>query len=272
MRAATIYHGMSDRSTETSYIIEMEDITKRFGRVMALDSADFRVRSNEVMALVGDNGSGKSTLIKTLVGIHKADAGTVRIRGEQVTISSPKEARQYGIATVYQDLALVDELSVGANMFLARYPKRSIGGFFSIIDRDEMHERAGEILRERMNIDIDPTTQVEFLSGGERQAIAIARALVTDPDIVVMDEPTSALSVDSSQRVLELIRNLRSEGLTVVVITHSMDEVFDIADRITVIDNGRTVGEVQTDEVTKQDVVEMMVTGHHLDEEAPPVN
>lgn len=243
------------------YIIQMENIHKRFGRVVALNGVDFDVKGNEVIGLLGDNGSGKSTLVKTLVGVHPPDEGTIRVRGEEVSINSPKTAREHGITTVYQDLALVNEQTVSSNMFLARYPMRRLGGVVPVIDWERMNEEADRILRERMNLNIDPTARVEFLSGGERQAIAIARALVTDPDIVVMDEPTSALSPDSAERVQNLVKTLRDEGLTIVIISHNMDEVFNICDRITVLDNGNLVGSADTDSVTKSDVVEMMVSG-----------
>jgi ABC-type sugar transport system ATPase subunit len=242
-------------------LIEMEDIHKSFGRVVALNGVDFELRDNEVMGLLGDNGSGKSTLIECLVGIHQPDQGTVRIRGEEVNITSPKQARSYGISTVYQDLALVNELTVAANLFLARNPMKRLGGVLPIVDWDTMNEESRAILRERMNLDIDPTARVEFLSGGERQSIAIARALVTDPDIIVMDEPTSALSPDSAKRVQELIKTLQDEGISVVVISHNMDEVFAVCDRVTVLDNGNHVGTVRTDLVNKNQIIEMMVSG-----------
>lgn len=246
---------------EASNIIEMRNIHKSFGRLVALNEVDLTLRENEVMGLLGDNGSGKSTLVKCLVGVHQPDSGTVYMRGEEVNISSPKEARKHGIATVYQDLALVNELTVAANMFLARNPVKRLGGLLPIVDWGEMNEQAEVILKERMDLSIDPTSRVEFLSGGERQAIAIARALVTDPDIVVMDEPTSALSPDSAERVQELIKTLQDEGISVIVISHSMDEVFSVCDRVTVLDNGDLVGAVDTDDVTQSQVVEMMVSG-----------
>lgn len=151
-------------------------------------------------------------------------------------------------------------------MFLARNPTRRVGGILPVVDWDEMNERAERILRERMNLNIDPTARVEFLSGGERQSIAIARALVTDPDIVVMDEPTSALSPDAAKRVQELVQTLRNdEGISVLIISHNMDEVFNITDRVTILDNGNLVGTVATDSVNRRDVVEMMVSGRMPD-------
>jgi ABC-type sugar transport system ATPase subunit len=200
--------------------------------------------------------------VKTLVGVHQPDGGTVTIRGEQVDIDNPKEAREYGISTVYQDLAQVNEQTVAANMFLARTPMKRLFGILPVIDWERMNREAERILKERMNLDIDPTARVEFLSGGERQSIAIARALVTDPDILVLDEPTSALSPDSAERVEELVKTLRAEeDISVIIISHNMDEVFNLTDRITVLDNGKLVGTVDTDTVDRRDVVEMMVSG-----------
>lgn len=240
----------------------MEGIHKRFGRLVALEDVDLDLREGEILGLLGDNGSGKSTLVKTLVGVHQADEGTVYIRGERVDISSPKDARRYGISTVYQDLALVNELSVAANMFLARNPMKRLFGYLPVVDWDRMNREAKRILRERMNLNIDPTSRVEFLSGGERQSIAIARALVTDPDILILDEPTSALSPDSANRVEDLVKTLREkEGISVIIISHNMDEVFNLTDRVTVLDNGNLVGTVETATVDRRDVVEMMVSG-----------
>lgn len=242
-------------------LIEMNEIEKHFGRVTALSGVDLDIREGEVMGLLGDNGAGKSTLIKTLVGIHQPDAGEIRIRGERADISSPKEARQHGITTVYQDLALIDTRTVAANMFLGRNPTKKLGGVVPIVDWDTMNEDAHDILKSRLNLEVDPTIDVEFLSGGERQAVAIGRALVTNPDIIILDEPTSALSADSAERVRNLVRTLNDEGITVLIISHNLDEVFELTDRVTVLAGGEEVGTVNTDEVTKENIVQMMVDG-----------
>ena len=247
--------------TTPSTIVDMRNITKRFGRVVALDGVDFELQEGEIHALTGDNGSGKSTLIKTLVGLHKPDEGEVFIRGNKTEIDNPQHARRLGIATVYQDLALVDTMSVAANMFLGRAPVRKRFGLFPKVDWKQMNERSQEILRTRLNLDMDPTSDVEFLSGGERQAIAVARALVTNPDVVIMDEPTAALSADSAQRVRDLIQSLNDEGITILVISHSIDEIFELTDRVTVLETGNLVGTVSTSDVTEDDIVEMIVSG-----------
>lgn len=247
--------------TTSSTIVDMRNITKRFGRVVALDGVDFELQEGEIHALTGDNGSGKSTLIKTLVGLHEPDEGEIFIREKKTEIDNPQHARRLGIATVYQDLALVDTMSVAANMFLGRAPVKKRFGVFPKVDWEQMNKRSQEILRTRLNLEMDPTSDVEFLSGGERQAIAVARALVTDPDVVIMDEPTAALSADSAQRVRDLIQTLNDEGVAILVISHSIDEIFELTDRVTVLETGNLVGTVSTSEVTEDDIVEMIVSG-----------
>jgi ABC-type sugar transport system ATPase subunit len=243
-------------------IIEMEGVEKQFGRVRALGGVDFDVRENEIVGLVGDNGAGKSTLIKTLVGIHDPDEGTIRIRGEQVSPSNPKEAQEYGIATVYQDLALVDELTVPANVFLGRSKKRRLAGLLPIVDWGGMRAEADRILKERLDFEVPTDSRAEFLSGGERQAVAIARAIATDPEIVILDEPTAALSVDAADRVVDIIKSLRDEGMSVIVISHSLEEVFSLTDRITVLHAGQTVATVDSATVTEDDILQMMISGN----------
>ena len=249
-------------------LIEVKDVGMRFGSVEALSNVDLALRENEVLGLVGDNGAGKSTLIKILVGIHEPTAGRIKYRGEPVTIDSPKDARDLGIATVYQDLALVDELSVAKNVFLGRNPTRYVGGMVPVIDEVEMREETNRILEERLDIHIDPDTPVEFLSGGERQAIAIARALVTDPEIILMDEPTSALSQAAVEKVERLVRTLQEQGHSIIIIDHNLDEIFSWTDRIAVLHNGRIVDMVRTADVTRDDVISMMISGQPIQPES----
>jgi ABC-type sugar transport system ATPase subunit len=244
-----------------SNIVEMKGITKHFGHVTALNDVDFSLQEGEVHALAGDNGSGKSTLIKILVGLHSPSSGTIYVRGEPTEISSPQHTRRLGIATVYQNLALVDTMSVAANVFLGRFPKKRYLGIIPKVDWKQMNERAREILESRLELDIDLSTDVEYLSGGERQAVAIARTLVTNPDVIILDEPTAALSTDSSQRVQDLIKTLNDEGITVLVISHSIDEIFDLADRVTVLNSGNLVGTVDADSMDRDDIVERIVRG-----------
>lgn len=245
--------------------IEVTDVEKRFGTVEALSGVTLTLEDNEILGLVGDNGAGKSTLIKTLVGIHQPDAGEIRFGGEPVTIDGPKHARRLGVSTVYQDLALVDELSVAENLFLGRVPVRKLGGVLPVIDTERMNEEANRILGERLNIHVDPDTPVEYLSGGERQAVAIGRALVTDPDIVLLDEPTSALSKAAVEHVENLVQQLKTTGHSVILIDHNLEEVISMADRVAVLFQGRVVDIVDTADVTHSDIVTMMVSGEPMD-------
>lgn len=244
--------------------IEVENVKKRFGTVEALSGVTLDLGDNEILGLVGDNGAGKSTLIKTLVGIHQPDAGEIRFNGEPVRIDGPKHARKLGIGTVYQDLALVDELSVAENLFLGRTPVKKIGGIFPLIDTEKMNSEAKRILSERLNIHVDPETPVEYLSGGERQAIAIARSLVTNPDIVLLDEPTSALSKAAVEHVEALVEQLKASGHSVILIDHNLEEIRSMADRIAVLFQGRVVDIVDSDDVSRDEIVSMMVSGQPL--------
>lgn len=247
-------------SSDETPVLEMDGISKSFGTLQALENVNLTVNENEIVGLVGDNGAGKSTLVKTLVGLHEPDAGEIRIRGEEINVSGPKEARQHGIATVYQDLALVDEQTVAMNLHLGRPITKKFAGVIPIVDWKQMNKNAEEVLRENLNIHIDPTSKVEFLSGGERQAIAICRALVSDPDVLVMDEPTSALSADAAERVIDLIKSLRDQGLSIVIISHNLDEIFEVTDRMTILSNGKHISTVDTNTVDRQQVVQMMIS------------
>jgi len=247
-------------SEEKTPVLEMRGISKSFGTLQALNDVDFTVNENEIVGLVGDNGAGKSTLVKTLVGLHDPDEGEIFLNGEAVSISDPKDARKHGIATVYQDLALVDELSVAMNLHLGRPLMKRLGGLLPIVDWPQMNKNAEEILRENLNIHIDPESKVEFLSGGERQAVAICRALVTDPNLIVMDEPTSALSADAAERVMDLIKSLRDRGMSIVIISHNLDEIFEVTDRMTILSNGQHITTVDSDTVNREQVVQMMIS------------
>jgi len=245
--------------------IEIENVQKRFGTVEALSGVTLDLGENEILGLVGDNGAGKSTLVKTLVGIHQPDDGEIRFDGEPVTIDGPKHARKLGIGTVYQDLALVDELTVAENLFLGRTPVKKLGGVWPVVDTERMNEQAQRILGDRLNIHVDPETPVEYLSGGERQAIAIARALVTDPEIVILDEPTSALSKAAVEHVERLVQQLKDNGHSVILVDHNLEEVQSMTDRIAVLFQGEVVDVVDTDSVSRDGLVSMMVSGQSLD-------
>jgi ABC-type sugar transport system ATPase subunit len=246
-------------TTDETPLLEARAIQKSFGHVVALRDASFALRPDEVHAIVGDNGAGKSTLIKIVSGVHHADAGELRLDGQPVTIANPREARQLGIETVYQDLALAEHLDAAANLFLGRetYLPPPLG-WFGFLDRKAMRRRAQEEMR-RLKIGIQSVDQpVGNLSGGQRQAVAVARAIAWGRRIVIMDEPTAALGVRESGMVLELIGHVRGQGLAVIMISHNLPEVFAVADRITVLRLGRTITTLTTKDSSLESVVGMM--------------
>jgi len=249
---------MSSHGPETP-LLEARKIEKRFGHVVALRDGNFSLAPNEVHAIVGDNGAGKSTLIKVISGVLHADAGELLLEGEPVQIANPREARGLGIETVYQDLALAEHLDAAANLFLGRelYLPPPLS-WFGFLDRKTMRERAREEMR-RLKIGIQSVEQpVVELSGGQRQAIAVARAIAWGRRIVIMDEPTAALGVRESSMVLELIKEVKSHGLAVLMISHNLPEVFAVADRITVMRLGQTITTLTTKETSLEAVVAMM--------------
>ena len=247
------------RLHDNAVILEAQGIEKRFGQVVALRGASYELRYGEVHAIVGDNGAGKSTLIKIISGVHPPDAGTIRLEGREVTIDSPRAARELGIETVYQDLALADALDASSNLFLGREsllppPLRWLG----FLDKAEMRRRTEEAVR-RLKVGIPSVTQpVINFSGGQRQSIAVARAIAWGRRIVIMDEPTAALGVRESSMVLELIREVRNRGLAIVMVSHNLPEVFLVADRITVLRLGRTIATLKTQDSSVEEVVAMM--------------
>jgi ABC-type sugar transport system ATPase subunit len=249
---------MSSYAPETP-LLEARKIEKRFGHVVALRDGNFSLAPNEVHAIVGDNGAGKSTLIKVISGVVHADAGELLLEGGPVQIANPREARALGIETVYQDLALAEHLDAAANLFLGRelYLPPPLS-WFGFLDRKAMRERAREEMR-RLKIGIQSVEQpVVELSGGQRQAIAVARAIAWGRRIVIMDEPTAALGVRESSMVLELIKEVKSHGIAVLMISHNLPEVFAVADRITVMRLGRTITTLTTKESSLEAVVAMM--------------
>jgi D-xylose transport system ATP-binding protein len=234
-------------------LLELRGISKRFGAVQALTQVDFETHPGEVVALVGDNGAGKSTLIKIISGILPIDEGQVLFEGKPVTLDGPQSARKLGIATVYQDLALCDNLDVVGNLFLGR----EVGKW---LDETAMEQQAADLL-ERLAVSIPSArTQVASLSGGQRQSIAVARSMMGSPKMVLLDEPTAALGVAQTRQVLDLIRRLREQGLGVVVISHNLADVFSVSDRIIVMRLGKRVATFQT-QATKEVEVVSAITG-----------
>jgi ABC-type sugar transport system ATPase subunit len=236
--------------------LQARGLSKSFGHVRALENVDVDVFEGEVLAIVGDNGAGKSTLIKILSGVHQPDRGEVEVDGRPIRIGDPHAARQLGIATVFQNLALVDMRDVAANLYLGREPTR----YRYFVDRKKMLEGARNVMRElRVNIP-SLTAEVGQLSGGQRQSIALGRATAQHGRVIIMDEPTAALGVRESRKVLDLILRLKATGTGVVIVSHNMRHVFSVADRILVLRNGRQVG-VRDKSATAPDEIVKMIVG-----------
>jgi ABC-type sugar transport system ATPase subunit len=250
---------MTTVSAQGTPALEARGIQKHFGHVVALAEGNFELAPDEVHAIVGDNGAGKSTLIKIISGVYRADGGALLLDGKPTTIANPREARQLGIETVYQDLALADHLDAAANLFLGREEYLpGVLGRLGFLDRKTMRRRAAEEML-RLKIGIKSVDQsVVNLSGGQRQAVAVARAIAWGTRIVIMDEPTAALGVRESSMVLELIKEVRSQGLAIIMISHNLPEVFAVADRITVLRLGRTITTLRTKDTSLESIVGMM--------------
>ena len=243
---------------DTTPILELRGLEKHFGAVQALSGADFEVRAGEVMALVGDNGAGKSTLIKCVAGIYSIDGGEVRFDGEPVTIHGPKDAAKHGISVVYQDLALCDNLDVVQNMFLGREER----DWFYRLKEAPMERRAAQTLESLSVTTIKSIRQpVATLSGGQRQSIAVARAVMWNNRVVFLDEPTAALGVAQTRQVLDLVKRLAEQGLGVVLVSHNLLDVLEVAQRITVLRLGRTVGVYERSQTNERELVEAITTG-----------
>jgi D-xylose transport system ATP-binding protein len=244
--------------TPDAPLLELRGVSKAFGAVQALYRVDFEVRRGEVMALVGDNGAGKSTLIKSVVGIYPFDEGEVRYEGEHVNIHGPRDAAKLGIEVVYQDLALADNLDVVANMFLGR--ERIRAGV--VLDESSMERSSRETLDSLSVTTLKSVRQtVAGLSGGQRQAVAVAKSVMWDSRLVILDEPTAALGVAQTRQVLDLVRRLAERGLGVVMITHNLHDVFESADRITVLRLGQRVAELKVAETSQQEIVHAITAG-----------
>lgn len=243
-------------------IVRMENIHKSFGEVKALKGVDFNVRREEIRGLVGDNGAGKSTLIKVLTGVYPADKGKIFYKGKETNISSPQVARKMGIETVYQDQALAPQQSIARNIFMGAEPTKRFG----LLDEEEMWKKSQKVLRKIGFLRIgSPDEKVMNLSGGEREGVAIARVLLFDADIALLDEPTIALSIKEAQRVLKFVQNLRDEGLGVVFITHNLEHVYSIADRFTVLAQGERVVDIEKGKVSKGDLGDLIAKGKDSD-------
>jgi simple sugar transport system ATP-binding protein len=247
--------------TEAGPLLSIRDLRKHFGGVQALKGVSFDLDAGEVVALAGDNGAGKSVLIKTISGVHRADGGEIVFAGQPIAFTSPQEARARGIETIYQDLSLADNLSIGANIFLGREPKTRLFGFLPILDRQKMADAAKETMGLLdFNVERLEAPVVTF-SGGQRQAVAIGRAIYWNARILIMDEPTAALGVPEQRKVLALVKSLKEQGKAIIFISHNLGDIFSVADRIVVLRRGVKAGERKPSETNSDEIVRLMVGG-----------
>jgi simple sugar transport system ATP-binding protein len=245
--------------SEARPVLSVRDVSKAFGAVQALNRVSFDVHANEVVALAGDNGAGKSTIIKAISGVFRHDEGEILLDGKAIDFATPQEARDSGIETIYQDLALADNLSIGENIFLGREPKRLVLGVLPILDRAKMADAARNTMA---SLDFHVTrldAPVAAFSGGQRQAIAIGRAIFWNARLVIMDEPTAALGVPEQRRVLALVKSLRAQGKGIIFISHNLRDIFEVADKIVVFRRGENSGNRKPSETTPDEIVKLMV-------------
>ncbi len=248
-------------------VLELKGISKNYGAVQALVGVDLSIRHGDVVAICGDNGAGKSTLIKIISGAETATAGEIWLNGRRVHFTSPAEALSQGVATIYQDLALASRLQVYQNVFMgAELMRPSLIPGLKILDKKAMRQAASEYLS-RLKIHIqDLSAPVASLSGGQRQAVAICRALRWNASLVIMDEPTAALGVKETAQVLDLIRQLHEQGVTILLISHNMKDVIAVAGRVAILKNGRKIGECLVQGLTAEDLATMVMTGKLMEE------
>lgn len=249
-----------EKAIDQQPLLEVRDATKRFGFVTALDGVSLALHKGEVLALLGDNGAGKSTLVKCLTGVHALDEGQILLDSKEVTIADPHQARELGIETVYQDLALFDNMTAAGNFFAGRELTRpSWLGRFGFMRKGVMKERTEEVLK-RLQVGVhDPDTLIGLMSGGQRQAVAVARAEAFARRIIVLDEPTAALGVRESRAVLDIIKRLPERGLSVIIISHNLEHVTEVADRAVVFRQGKKVGEAEATQENNELLVSMIV-------------
>lgn len=242
-------------------ILEVRDLSKSFGAIQALNDFSMAVRPGEVVALAGDNGAGKTTLIKAISGVYQPSSGEILYEGKPVVFTTPQEAREKGIETIYQDLALADNLSIGANIFLGREPMRKAFGFLPVLDRKAMADAAKETMG-LLDFHVSRLeAPVSNFSGGQRQAVAIGRAVYWNARVLIMDEPTAALGVPEQRKVISLIHQLKAQGRGVIFISHNLQDIFAVSDRIIVLRRGQTAGERKISDTTHDEVVKLMIGG-----------
>ena len=247
--------------------VVLRGIVKRFGGVEAVRGVDLDVSEGDVLALVYDNCAGNSTLIKVLTGVHPTDEGTIDLKGRRVVMDHPDTAREHGIETIYQDLALVPTFDLASNFFIGRELTKSyLGGLVNVLDKARMRDIASDIVRDQVGLAINnPYAPAAVMSGGQRQAIAIGRALYAKADLVIMDEPTAALGVEEQEKVLNIIRTLKERGVTIIMISHTLEHVFQVADRIAVMHNGNLVAVKDTEATSRTEIVGLIM-GTQLDQ------
>lgn len=239
-------------------LLTVENVSKRFGGTLASNSLSLELFEGEVLALAGDNGAGKSTLIKMIAGVYQPDSGDMKYKGESIANRTPQEVRDLGIETIYQDLALADNLDVGVNIFLGRERMKRVFGI-PVLDRKGMREASKGALS-HLGIELnDLSMPVRYLSGGQRQAIAISRAVYWQAKVLIMDEPTAALGVPEQREVKELIKRLQNEGVAIIFISHNLNDIFEVSDRILVLERGRKAGERLIGDTNEDEVVAMMM-------------
>ncbi|MEP7453891.1 ATP-binding cassette domain-containing protein [Phyllobacterium sp. SB3] len=242
-------------------LASLEDIVMQFGAIRALDGVSIDIHRGEVLGLMGDNGAGKSTLVRTIAGNFQPTSGRYVLEGEDIQLSGPADARRHGIEAVYQDLALCNNLTAAANVFLGREITRRIGPL-KVLDHRSMNNRAAELFRE-LKSETRPADLVERMSGGQRQAVAIARTRLAQSKIVLMDEPTAAISVRQVAEVLALIRRMKDQGLSVILISHRMPDVFEVCDRVVVMRRGRKVADKQIADTSPEEITGLITGAIH---------
>jgi simple sugar transport system ATP-binding protein len=246
-------------SVQTQPALRLDKVVKRFGGLTAVNGVTVEIHPGEVIGLVGDNGAGKSTLIKMISGVYRPDEGHIFLGDQEITLTSPMEARRMGIETIYQDLALCENLDATVNIFLGREPMKPLMGVFKQIDRSHMLDEAQKVL-DRLDIKIPNLRRpIRQMSGGQRQAVAIARAVYWNARLVIMDEPTAALGVPEQRKVHELVRTLKTQNVPVIIISHNLQDIFATADRIVVMRRGAKVGDLPASGVTSDELVSLMV-------------
>ena len=241
------------------YMLEVKNITKRFGGLVAVNNMSMGVEAGEVVGLLGDNGAGKSTLIKIVSGVYHADEGSVFFMDREVKITNPMDALALGIETIYQDLALAENLNVYSNIFLGREKMRKLLGMFNVLDHDYMLSESRSVLQ-RLEIEIPSLrNKISMLSGGQRQAVAISRSLYWDAKFLIMDEPTAALGIAEQKKVLDLVNRLKDQGIGIIIISHQLHDIFSVADRLVIMRRGVKVGERVTKETSHNEIVSLIV-------------